>query len=96
MLNFFLIFIKNIYMFLIYSYIGGLEEESDYHYKAKDGLCEFNPSLAKATVREVFNITEGDEDQLAIAISYFNPVSIAFEVRFMPNSDQTVMKFLGR
>jgi len=61
-------------------YIGGLEEESDYHYEAKDGLCEFNPSLAKATVREVFNITEGDEDQLAIAISYFNPVSIAFEV----------------
>merc|ERR1712227_504959 len=61
-------------------FIGGLEEESDYHYEAKEGLCEFNPSLAKATVREVFNITEGDEDQLAIAISYFNPVSIAFEV----------------
>lgn len=61
-------------------YVGGLEEESDYEYKAKEGLCEFDPSKSKATVREVFNITEGDEDQLTIALAYFNPVSIAFEV----------------
>ena len=57
-----------------------MEEESDYDYTAKEGLCEFDLSKGKATVRDVFNITEGDEDQLALAIAYFNPVSIAFEV----------------
>lgn len=60
--------------------VGGLEEEKDYPYTAVDGLCEFNPSLEKAYVHDSFNITEGDEDQLALAIAYFNPVSIAFEV----------------
>ena len=37
--------------------------------------------MAKATVNDVFNITEGDEDQLTLSIAYFNPVSIAFEVK---------------
>jgi hypothetical protein len=64
----------------VFSAVGGLEEEKDYPYTAVDGLCEFNPSLEKAYVHDSFNITEGDEDQLALAIAYFNPVSIAFEV----------------
>ena len=62
------------------SSVGGLEEETDYEYQAKDGLCEFDTRKTKATVKDVFNVTEGDEDQLAVAVAYFNPVSIAFEV----------------
>jgi len=61
-------------------YIGGLEEEADYQYNAVEGLCEFDTRKTKGTVKEVFNITEGDEDQLTLAIAFFNPVSIAFEV----------------
>jgi len=61
-------------------YVGGLEEEQDYSYHAEEGLCEFNPTKTAGTVREVFNITETDEDQLTIALAYFNPVSVAFEV----------------
>ena len=66
---------------MVISYVGGLEEESDYQYNAVEGLCEFDTRKTKATVKEVFNITEGDEDQLTLAIAFFNPVSIAFEVR---------------
>ena len=63
-----------------FSYVGGLEEEQDYSYHAEEGLCEFDPTKTAGTVREVFNITETDEDQLTIALAYFNPVSVAFEV----------------
>lgn len=62
-------------------YSGGLEEEGDYEYTAKDGdACLYDEFKAKATVKEVFNITETDEDQLTLALAFFNPVSIAFQV----------------
>jgi len=60
--------------------VGGLEEEQDYTYRAVDGECEFDERLAKATVQDTFNITQGDEDQLTLSLAYYNPVSIAFEV----------------
>ena len=60
--------------------VGGLEEESDYDYHAVEGDCQFSRGLARATVNEAFNITQGDEDQLTLSIAYWNPVSIAFEV----------------
>ena len=62
------------------SAVGGLEEEYDYEYHAVEGECTFNAGKARATVQEVFNITEGDEDQLTLSLAYFNPVSIAFQV----------------
>ena len=67
-------------LFISFSYVGGLEEEQDYSYHAEEGLCEFDSTKTAGTVREVFNITETDEDQLTIALAYFNPVSVAFEV----------------
>ena len=46
------------------------------------GSCEFDGTKAKATVQDTFNITQGDEDQLTLSLAYYNPVSIAFEVRY--------------
>ena len=69
-----------VFHYVIFSSVGGLEEEQDYEYHAVEGECHFNKKLTKATVESSFNITEGDEDQLTLSIAYFNPVSIAFEV----------------
>jgi len=61
---------------------GGIDTESAYHYEAKEeGKCSYNPDGAAAIrVRGSFNITEGDEDALFQAVTYFNPVSIAYQV----------------
>jgi len=61
-------------------YSGGLQDEWDYKYTAKDGECKFNKDKAVAFVKDVVNITAGNEVELADAVLYKNPVSVAFDV----------------
>eukprot|EP00899_Mesostigma_viride_P016771 jgi/Mesvir1/25095/Mv21559-RA.1 len=61
-------------------YAGGLELESDYEYEAKDDVCRFNRSAAKVRVKDVVNITQGNEHQLMRAVGLVRPVSVAFDV----------------
>ncbi|XP_078592162.1 pro-cathepsin H-like [Branchiostoma floridae x Branchiostoma japonicum] len=58
----------------------GIESEKDYPYTAKDGKCMFNTNKTIAYVRDVVNITQGDEDEILKAVGTLNPVSIAYEV----------------
>ena len=61
-------------------YNGGLNQEKDYPYKAKDSTtgCHFKPEKVAATVKDSFNITRGDEDMLGVAVAHAGPVSIAY------------------
>lgn len=61
-------------------YNKGIELEDDYPYTASDGKCKFNTSKVVATVNDVINITQYDEDGLQNAVGSFGPVSIAFDV----------------
>ncbi|XP_039257663.2 pro-cathepsin H-like isoform X1 [Styela clava] len=61
-------------------YNKGLESEDDYPYDAKMGPCEFDPTLAKANVYDVVNITKDDEESIVNAVGTMNPVSVAFQV----------------
>lgn len=60
---------------------GGISTESAYPYYAKDRTCTVKPDTYALTVLGgSFNITEGDEVQLAESIYNHGPVSVAFEV----------------
>eukprot|EP00118_Oscarella_pearsei_P006144 m.27935 g.27935 ORF g.27935 m.27935 type:complete len:342 (+) comp30477_c0_seq1:26-1051(+) len=61
-------------------YNGGIELESEYPYSAEDHACRFNSSKVAATVKSSFNITEGDEQEIAKSVAFKGPVSIAFDV----------------
>lgn len=61
-------------------YSGGLEAERDYPYLAHNQKCHFNGSLIAATVSNVFNFTQGDEDNMYKAVGTIGPVSIAYDV----------------
>lgn len=62
-------------------YSGGLEFEESYPYHANEtGTCKSCKCGKVAKVAEVFNITSGDEDDLAHAIETLGPVSIAYQV----------------
>ena len=61
--------------------MGGISTESAYPYLAKDQNCTVDPDSFKLTVSGgSVNITEGDEEDLKIALFGYGPVSIAFEV----------------
>jgi len=63
------------------SYAGGISTEDAYPYFATDRPCTVDPSTFALSVEEgSFNVTEGDEDELKLAIATQGPVSIAFEV----------------
>jgi len=61
-------------------YNGGLDLEDSYNYTAKDGKCKFDTKTVGATVKDVFNITSYDEDQIVQAVGSVGPVSIAYQV----------------
>ena len=61
---------------------GGIDTEDGYEYKAaENGKCLYDPkSVSPVQVKGSFNITLGDEDTLFEAVSFFNPVSIGYQV----------------
>ena len=62
-------------------YAGGISTEEAYPYKAVDQNCTVDPSTFALSVGDgSFNVTEGDEDELRMAVYSQGPVSIAFEV----------------
>lgn len=61
-------------------YAGGVTSESEYPYTAEDGTCRTDiPRYAFAPFGSA-NITYQDEEELAAAVAFVGPVSIAFEV----------------
>ncbi len=60
---------------------GGLETSLTYPYTGKDGECNFRSRVAVGYVRfGSYNITEGDEVEMAERLYNAGPVSISFEV----------------
>ena len=60
---------------------GGISTEVDYPYYAQDRECKVDSDTFALTVSGgSVNITEGDEDELLLALFAHGPVSIAFEV----------------
>lgn len=60
---------------------GGISTETAYPYFAEDRNCTVDPTtFALEVVGGAFNITEGDEDAMKVAVFEKGPVSIAFEV----------------
>lgn len=60
---------------------GGIDSEEVYKYHGKDETCIYNNDLkSPVQVKGSFNITEGDEDTIFQAVTYLNPVSIAYQV----------------
>ncbi|UPR03754.1 papain cysteine protease [Chloropicon primus] len=75
-------------------YNGGLDLEAAYPYEGRNGTeCHYKPDAAAVFVKDVVNITEGDEKMLQHAVGNIKPVSIAFEVvsdfRFYKNGTYT-------
>ena len=60
-------------------YAGGISTEDAYPYYAVDRDCTVDPSTFALSVGHSMNITEGDEDELKVAV-YQQPVSVAFQV----------------
>ena len=59
----------------------GLQYDKDYTYKAKNGKCVYNQEKAVAYVKYgSYNITQGDEKELAAKLFEVGPVSVAFDV----------------
>lgn len=62
-------------------YAGGIETEITYPYTARDGSCVFRRSAAVGYVKYgSYNITEGDEAELADRLYNVGPISVSFEV----------------
>jgi cathepsin H len=60
---------------------GGLESDVTYPYTAKDGQCVFRRNIAVAYVRHgSFNITQGDESELAERLYNAGPIAVSFQV----------------
>jgi len=75
-------------------YNGGIDLEVMYPYEGKNGTaCHYKPEGAAVFVKDVVNITEGDEKMLKDAVGVVKPVSVAFEVvsdfRFYKNGTYT-------
>jgi len=64
--------------FLYIKETGGIMNESDYPYTAKDGDCKADSSKFKATVSGRTKITEGSESELEKAVTE-GPVSVAID-----------------
>ena len=62
-------------------HVGGLESDVTYPYKATDNPCVHRPEISVGYCRYgSFNITQGDEAQLAERLYNAGPVSVAFQV----------------
>ena len=61
-------------------YAGGVTSEEEYPYTALDGTCRTDLPLYASVPFGSANITYQDEDELAAAVAYIGPVSIAFQV----------------
>lgn len=62
-------------------YAGGIESDVTYPYTAKNGQCVFRRQIAVGYVRHgSFNITEGDEVELAERLYNAGPVAVSFQV----------------
>jgi cathepsin H len=61
-------------------YNKGIELEKEYPYMGRDEKCRFNSSKVVATVSDVHNFTQGDEDSIYVAVGTVGPVSICFDV----------------
>ena len=60
---------------------GGLESDVTYPYTAKDGQCVYRPQISVGYVKYgSFNVTQGDEKELAERLYNAGPMSIAFQV----------------
>jgi len=62
-------------------YAGGIETGMTYPYTAQNGNCSFRKNLAVGYVRfGSYNITQGDEKELAEKLFTTGPVSVSFQV----------------
>ncbi|KAJ3593972.1 hypothetical protein NHX12_006305 [Muraenolepis orangiensis] len=61
-------------------YNRGIMTEEDYPYHGTEALCQFQPGLEAAFVRDVVNITSYDEKAMVDVVARLNPVSLGFEV----------------
>jgi cathepsin H len=62
-------------------YAQGIESDKTYIYTAKDGTCAFRPQQAVGYVKYgSYNITQGDERELAERLFVAGPISISFQV----------------
>lgn len=60
---------------------GGLESDVTYPYTAKDGKCVFRPDISVGYVRYgSFNVTQGDENEMAERLYNAGPVSLTYQV----------------
>ena len=62
-------------------YAGGLESDVTYPYQAKDGSCVYRPQVSVGYARYgSYNITQGDEKELAERLYQAGPISVSFQV----------------
>jgi cathepsin H len=60
-------------------YNGGIESDVTYKYTGKDGKCAYKPASAVGYVKYgSYNITQGDENELAERLYSAGPISVAF------------------
>ena len=60
---------------------GGLESDITYPYTAKNGQCVFRPDISVGYVRYgSYNITQGDEKEMAERLYNAGPVSLTYQV----------------
>nr|AAY45870.1 cathepsin L-like cysteine proteinase [Rotylenchulus reniformis] len=57
----------------------GIDKEMTYPYKAKAGRCHFKRNDVGATDTGFFDVAEGDEDKLKLAVATQGPVSVAID-----------------
>ncbi|XP_015677531.1 cathepsin S [Protobothrops mucrosquamatus] len=70
------------YMPAAFQYIidnKGINSEASYPYKAKDGLCRYNPSARAATCSKYILLPSGNETYLQDAVARIGPVSVAID-----------------
>ncbi|KAM3825201.1 cathepsin S isoform 2-T2 [Vipera latastei] len=68
------------YMPAAFQYIidnKGINSEASYPYKAKDGLCRYNPSARAATCSKYILLPSGNETYLQDAVGKIGPVAVA-------------------
>ncbi|KAK9390951.1 cathepsin S-like [Crotalus adamanteus] len=70
------------YMPAAFQYIidnKGINSEASYPYKAKDGLCRYNPAARAATCSKYILLPSGNETYLQDAVARIGPVSVAID-----------------
>nr|CDS30893.1 cathepsin l cysteine peptidase [Hymenolepis microstoma] len=69
------------YMVTAFKYLENhtIESETDYPYQATDGPCRYNESLGVESIRDIGNVTEGNETSLMEAVAFVGPVSVAID-----------------